>query len=127
MKQFVFAYGTLRTGGGATLSGDLPNFRSLGFATVKGSLFDLGEYPALLLDESGTQVHGEVFEVDEETLDILDEFESTAAYSRLRTTAYVDGEAVDLWVYCPDRSQCVGSPRINSGDWLEYCREKDLK
>ena len=98
----------------------------LGEATVKGTLFDLGDYPGLLLDTSGQTVFGEVYEVDTETLKELDEFEATADYRRFQTTVSVMETSINCWVYCPDPERCEGLPRINSGDWIEYSRSRKL-
>jgi gamma-glutamylcyclotransferase (GGCT)/AIG2-like uncharacterized protein YtfP len=42
-------------------------------AKVSGSLYDLGPYPGLGLNESKSVVVGEVYEVDDETLNKLDD------------------------------------------------------
>ena len=50
-----------------------PEAKFIGQAKVRGCLYDLGEYPCLLLDEAGSSVLGEVYEIDDEILRQLDE------------------------------------------------------
>ncbi len=90
----IFVYGTLRRGGGADAF--LAACRFLRAATVRGTLYDLGDYPALTLDGSD-QVHGEIWSCTPETLMILDSYEGVAEglFERLRVA--VDDEQV--WTY----------------------------
>ncbi|PYS79511.1 MAG: hypothetical protein DMF70_12915 [Acidobacteria bacterium] len=67
-KHLVFVYGTLRRGSARAMSIRFPGSRFVADAKVSGSLYDLGAYPGLLLDESNSMVIGEVYEVDNETL-----------------------------------------------------------
>jgi gamma-glutamylcyclotransferase (GGCT)/AIG2-like uncharacterized protein YtfP len=75
-SERIFLYGTLRRGGGADhlLRGCTP----LGPATVRGRLYDLGTYPALVLDPAGHPVHGEVWECPAQLVGELDRYEGTA-------------------------------------------------
>ncbi len=68
-KHLVFVYGTLRRGSVRAMSIRFPRSRFVADAKVSGSLYDLGTYPGLLLDDSNSLVIGEVYEVDDETLD----------------------------------------------------------
>jgi len=77
-KHLVFVYGTLRRGGARAMSIRFPNSKFIADAKVSGSLYDLGAYPGLLLNESNSLVIGEVYEVDDETLNKLDDFEASS-------------------------------------------------
>ena len=81
-KHLVFVYGTLRSGGVGAMSIRFPNSEFIADAKVSGSLYDLGAYPGLLLNESNSAVIGEVYEVDDETLNELDDFEASTNYCR---------------------------------------------
>ncbi len=67
-KHLVFVYGTLRRGGARAMSIRFPNSKFIADAKVSGSLYDLGAYPGLLVNESNSLVIGEVYEVDDEIL-----------------------------------------------------------
>ena len=74
----VFVYGTLKRGD--CRHRFMAGSQFLGLATtVPGyRLFHLGEYPAMVEDSSGGQIEGEVFEVSDATLRLLDEVEGVA-------------------------------------------------
>jgi gamma-glutamylcyclotransferase (GGCT)/AIG2-like uncharacterized protein YtfP len=57
-KHLVFVYGTLRRGGAGGMSARFPDSKFIADAKVSGSLYDLGPYPGLLLDESASLVIG---------------------------------------------------------------------
>jgi gamma-glutamylcyclotransferase (GGCT)/AIG2-like uncharacterized protein YtfP len=81
-KHLVFVYGTLRRGGERAMSIRFPNAKFIAEAKVGGSLYDLGAFPGVLLNESNSLVNGEVFEVDDEILNRLDDFEASSHYWR---------------------------------------------
>lgn len=123
-KHLVFVYGTLRRGGAGAMSVRFPGAKFIADAEVSGSLYDLGAYPGLLLKESGSTVIGEVYEVDEELLDELDEFEASSRYLRRQVEISLGTQRRACWVYEPDTE--FHSPRtlITSGDWVEYAATK---
>lgn len=91
---------------------------------MKGSLYDLGAYPGLLLNESNSLACGEVYEVDDETLEELDEFEASSDYWRKQVEISVGGARRTGWTYEPTAESCSGRPLISSGDWIEYAKTK---
>lgn len=120
----VFAYGTLMTGqsrrswlGAAILEGR---------GRIRGSLYDFGEYPGLVLDDGGW-VSGELYRVPDlaARLPILDREEwcdptdeARSLYVRRRVPVRVgDGPPREAWVYVYHGPPGRG-PRIPSGDWL---------
>ena len=123
-KHLVFVYGTLRRGGARGMAVRFPNAKFVADAKVSGSLYDLGSYPGLLLNESNSLVIGEVYEVDGETLNKLDEFEASSNYWRKQFEVSLSSHRIPCWVYEPNLE--FYSPRnlITSGDWLEYARTK---
>ena len=121
MPALVFVYGTLLSGEG--------NHDVLGGARCVGhgrtlpvfELRDLGDYPGLL--EGGSQaVLGEVYEVDEETLRVLDDFEDHPRLYRRVTITLADGKDVEAYVLSEE--QAAGSAAIESGSWRERNRTK---
>lgn len=123
-KQLVFVYGSLRRGGANAMERLFPRAEFVGAARARGRLYDLGEYPGLLVDEACAAVVGEVYEVDEETVRELDEFEATADYVRRLIAVSFEDRAESCWVYEPPTEVCRRCELIASGDWIEYARAK---
>ncbi len=120
--HFVFVYGTLRRGGIRAMPQIFPGSKFVGTANVGGRLYDFGEYPGLMLDASSSMVTGEVYEIDDETLNSLDEIEAPARYLRKQVEIDVDDRKVTSWIYEPDPAFYSLSTVIESGDWIEYAR-----
>jgi gamma-glutamylcyclotransferase (GGCT)/AIG2-like uncharacterized protein YtfP len=123
-KHLVFVYGTLRQGGVRAMPELFVEAKFVGRGKVRGRLYDLGEYPCLLVDEAGSLVLGEVYEIDDEILQQLDEIEATADYQRQRTEVALDGQSMTCWVYAPEGEAYPRRRLINSGDWIEYAKTK---
>jgi len=101
-----------------------PNSKFVAEATVSGSLYDLGAYPGLLLDEAKAPVIGEVYEVDDETLKKLDEFEASSNYDRKQVEISFGGDSRTGSTYEPNPDFYSLNKLITSGDWIEYARTK---
>lgn len=123
-KHLVFVYGTLRRGGGRAMSLRFPGAKFIAGAKVSGSLYDLGAYPGLLVNESNSPVVGEVYEVDDEILNQLDDFEASSNYLRKQVEISVERERRIAWTYEPDPEFYSLRTLITSGDWVEYARTK---
>lgn len=131
----LFLYGSLRRG--LDQHRALRLDRVLHFVrteTVLGSLYDLGDYPGLVLDPAGRPVHGDAFRIAEASvLPALDVYEGYnpndtgpfhepsgrgSLYLR-RVITLSGGETA--WVY-----ELNGVPRgartILHGDWLRHIR-----
>jgi gamma-glutamylcyclotransferase (GGCT)/AIG2-like uncharacterized protein YtfP len=123
-KHLVFVYGTLRRGGSRPMSIAFPNSKFIADGKVRGSLYDLGAYPGLLGDESNSWVVGEVYEVDDEILSKLDDYEASSNYWRKQVEVSLGTNRRACWIYEPN-PECY-SPRtlITSGDWIEYAKTK---
>lgn len=129
---YLFVYGTLMPDAGSALGRTerarlMREGRHLGTATITAALYDLGAYPALVLDgaEAGI-VHGHVFQLatPAETLAWLDAYEgladgdpAPAEYVRtVRAVSLADGSRVAAWVYAAPRDP-AGRKRIPEGRW----------
>jgi gamma-glutamylcyclotransferase (GGCT)/AIG2-like uncharacterized protein YtfP len=123
-KHLVFVYGTLRRGGAGAMSIRFPNSKFIAAAKVTGSLYDLGAYPGLLLNESNSLVTGEVYEVDDEILNELDDFEASSNYWRKEVEISLDTHRKLCWTYEPNPEFYSLRTLITSGDWLEYAETK---
>lgn len=125
-QHLVFVYGTLRRGGLRAMPEVFPGARFVGGASVRGSLYDLGAHPGLLLGASDSQVAGEAYEVDEEILREMDAIEAADDYRRRRVEVSLGGGRSACWVYVPEQAPEFYSRHtlIASGDWIEYARAK---
>lgn len=127
-NMYLFVYGTLRK----TFSPHAPSAHHrfladaifCGKASIKGHLYSLGNYPAFVLDEnSPTLVKGEIYQINERTLTILDEYEEidsqnpNSEYQRRKLDIVTDhDQALSVWVYLMNQ-QPDGKELIESGDW----------
>jgi len=123
-KHLVFVYGSLRGGSARSMSIRFPEAKFIGDAKVSGSLYDLGPYPGLLLNEANSLVVGEVYEVDDELLKQLDQFEASSNYLRKQVEIRLGAQRRMCWTYEPDPNFYSLDTPIASGDWLEYARTK---
>lgn len=129
MTNKLFVYGTLRK--------DLRNSmfhllaREATFkctARMRGRLYDLGDYPGLVLDGSGGWVHGEVYElkVPGATLPRLDNYEGCGPddpepheFERVVSAVITDDENVlEVWAYIY-KGPTAHQREIKSGDYFE--------
>jgi gamma-glutamylcyclotransferase (GGCT)/AIG2-like uncharacterized protein YtfP len=123
-KHLVFVYGSLRRGCAGAMSLRFPDSKFIANAQVMGSLYDLGAYPGLLLNEANSPVVGEIYEVDDETLKQLDEFEASSNYLRKQVEVSLGSQSSRCWTYEPDPEFYSLREIISSGDWIEYAKTK---
>ncbi len=129
----LFVYGTLMAG--ERNAGQIPEAAVLDRrrARVRGTLIDLGRYPALQLgdadDADDAEVAGELLTLSAAAamalLAGLDVFEGPG-YARHALPVRVDGEAAPVvaWVFV-QVSGSAGGPRIPGGDWRAWRRRRD--
>ncbi|MBK1835528.1 gamma-glutamylcyclotransferase family protein [Roseibacillus ishigakijimensis] len=117
-RETVFVYGALRRG--ASNAWRMNRADYLGPATVRGTLVKVDWYPGLLLTGE-TEIHGEVYEVDGETLAELDEFEgigSNEEYQRVWARVQLaSGREIDCQLYEWQLGQ-EDYEVVANGDWL---------
>ena len=123
-KHLVFVYGTLRRGAAREMSIRFPNSKFISDARVSGSLYDLGAYPGLMLGGATSLVIGEVYEVDDEILNRLDDFEAASDYWRKQVEISFGTERRTGWTYEPNPEVYPLRTLITSGDWIEYAKTK---
>ncbi|MGD8121051.1 gamma-glutamylcyclotransferase family protein [Vibrio sp. TRT 2004] len=113
MQHLVFVYGTLRQGERNHYL--LEDSQYLGKHTTPPiySLYDLGSYPAV--SDGQSAIFGEVYLIDEHTLEQLDSIEDVPVIYRRKQIETTFGLA---WVYIyQDISQL--DVLIASGDWCQ--------
>ena len=128
MKDYLFVCGTLRS---EYVEGEIAavmkRLQTLGAASVRGKLYNLGAYPGAVVDQTAnTSIHGELFELppDETTLQELDKYEDfdpakpeECLFVRRRAKAeLIDGHELEAWIYTYNRDP-KGAPLIEGGKW----------
>lgn len=113
-------YGTLRRGFENRYAQLLDrSAQYLGTARVQGRLYDLGQYPGILLQSGADEwVTGDLFQLrnSEETLAVLDEYEGPE-FERVAAMAVLEGgDRLDCWVY-EYKLEGGEDRRILSGDY----------
>lgn len=116
MLGYLFIYGTLHPDRAPDeIAEAARRLQPFGPAALRGRVYNLGDYPGLVLDPAGGLVQGEVFILpDEPTLAQLDAYEDFRPDDRegslfLRTSATVtmqDGSQLLCWVYVYNAHAC---------------------
>ena len=116
-KHRIFVYGTLRVG--------QPFHHLLGVAPVETTttppiyeLLNLGRYPGLV-EHGQTPIVGEVYEVDRETLEQLDEYEEHPVEYIRTQIKLSDGSLAETYIF---QANAKNYPKILSGDWVNRPR-----
>lgn len=131
--ELLFVYGTLRRGGSNDIARIAPTARFAGMARIRGRLYDLGRYPALLLDATDTGagwVTGELYTIPDIEWPALDALEEPVTpqrpdgeYFKIITTVEADdGAPREVWTYAANPAVLQLDREIVSGDWMAHAR-----
>lgn len=114
MPHALFIYGTLHPNRAPrAIAAAARRLTSIGRATIRARLYNLGQYPGIVLDPAAAPILGELFTVpDDQTLAALDAYEDFRPHDPanslfLREKAVVtldDGSDQSCWVYVYNRS-----------------------
>lgn len=111
MKHSLFVYGTLL---GRLTPSPTP-------ATVRGTMYNLGAFPGVLITEPTTTIQGELHLIDDDELSRLDHYEGVdvGLYSRERVDVTLDGSSTEAWIYTinPIFVKQIGARIIPNGNW----------
>jgi gamma-glutamylcyclotransferase (GGCT)/AIG2-like uncharacterized protein YtfP len=103
MSQYLFAYGTLQQGlAPAEIAPVVEKLRPVGEGFTFGRLYDLGAYPAAILDASSARIiYGTVYELPAaaEVLRRLDAYEGPEYVRIEQLVTLTAGGVVSCWVY----------------------------
>lgn len=132
--DLLFTYGTLRRAAGHAAHRLLADSAELvGNGSVRGRLYDAGEFPALVPDPKGAEVRGEVYRVfgPPGIFARLDQYEGfdpvspdTSEFRRdLVPVAMNDQRTVTAWAYVYQRPLFDLQP-IPHGDYARFLRER---
>ncbi len=124
MLEHLFVYGTLMSGMEAShLLSEIA--RPVGRGHVRGRLYDLGEFPALLPGQPGDIVWGEVYRIlRPAALRQIDRYEGfdprrpSSLYRRQATRVILeDGTSLLAWAYVYNRPLPPNARRLPAGDY----------
>lgn len=112
----LFVYGTLRSG--HSRSDILENSKLIGTGVTRGTLYDLGPFPGTKFNK-GSDVIGEVYEINQEVLNLLDMIEGNGfLFERKLVPVLVNKEYRDCWAY-EFLHEVKEENVIKSGDYLK--------
>ena len=133
--RYVFIYGTLRIGeindiGLAAARHGIRAPRLVGRAAVQGRLYDFGDYPGLVRDDTAGPVRGDVYEIDEALVPVLDKIEGIepgieSLFKSREVVVTVEGRELRCLFYPVDDVSARGRARIAAGDWVSYRLARD--
>jgi len=130
MKNYLFVYGTLANEyAPPEIAETVKHLKYIGEGFVFGRLYDVGEYPAAILDDSKqTKIFGRIYQLPTEPnvlqkLDDYEEFYSLDSpqnlFVRKRTTVFSkSGNKLIGWIYEYNK-KVKPSSLIKSGDYSE--------
>ncbi len=132
----LFVYGSLRSGFHSHAYEYISRFFTLaGDAKVKGKLVDMGAYPAGVPTEEEKYITGELYQIKNMhefswAMGQLDDYEGANAeaeedrlYQRSVTDVHCNDMTLQAWIYWY-HGDTSGRPVIESGDMLQYIRDK---
>jgi gamma-glutamylcyclotransferase (GGCT)/AIG2-like uncharacterized protein YtfP len=133
--RYVFVYGTLRAGeindiGLAAARHGIGAPRLIARAAVAGRLYDFGDCPGLVPDDRAGPVRGDVYEIDDALIPVLDNIEGVqpgvdTLFKSRELTVTIAGRDVPCFFYPVDEASAVGRARIEAGDWISYRLARD--
>jgi gamma-glutamylcyclotransferase (GGCT)/AIG2-like uncharacterized protein YtfP len=128
MSNYLFVYGTLMSEYENPMSAKLRSESTLiGPATIKGSVYNLGTYPALVFD-SKDKVYGEMYQInDDQTWEWLDQYEEVPVlYVRREVKIKCLGEKYWGFVY-EYAGHVYQYDKIESGDFRKIHLESNAR
>ncbi|MFD0767256.1 gamma-glutamylcyclotransferase [Mucilaginibacter lutimaris] len=133
MTDLLFIYGTLLQPGNPFADYLHRNCTVISSGKIRGTLYDIGEYPGLVLNSAATAfVHGTIVRLHHphENLKIIDDYEGVGPgqeqpnlYTREPGTIETDSGLVTAWIYLYNLP-IDGLPIIASGNYLDYKAQK---
>ncbi len=132
----LFVYGSLRSGFRSPAYEYISRFFTfIAEAKVRGILYDLGEYPAAVPSTEDKFIIGELYSITNESefswaIGQLDDYEGVTVeddeeklYYRDLAEVLINDSATSAWMYWYN-GDVSGRPQIESGDVLQYIRDK---
>lgn len=131
MTKYLFLYGTLiqRDPPDKEIARIVKSLHRVGAASVRGRLYDLGDFPGAIVDPSSNRfVRGELLELPDDddilhALDKYEEFDSANPRKSLFVRSKVDikmanGRLVEGWIYVYNKNP-GDAPLIQGGNYAK--------
>ena len=140
--RHVFVYGTLRRDEERDINRLIPTPRWVGNGRIRGLLYDLGNYPGLVVaaGEGSGHIRGEIYAITpvlERLLDAIEEVwpQQTGEYAKVEADVELDATdtvgtpktpllKLRCLVYEIHGLRVQGMLQITSGDWVLHRRER---
>ncbi len=126
--EYLFVYGTLLSHFNNDAIGPVAVLMQYeGKGKLKGKIFDLGAYPALITSaDEKNDVQGEVYQLAliEKVFAALDEYEGDEYRRELLKVQLEGGKEIKCWVYVYEPELDKNVIQIIGGDYLAYIRNK---
>ena len=122
--RHVFVYGTLRQGDDNDITKLTPAPCFVGTGSVAGVMYDLGDYPGVVLtDAPQDNIVGEVYAIASELETVLDDIEMIYPqqrddYCKRMVIVRVGVRQLSCLFYEINPQYTTGKPVIASGDWV---------
>ena len=133
----LFVYGSLRSGFRNPAYEYLARyFHLISEGTVKGKLYDMGQYAAAISTAEERFIHGELYEINDPmefdwAIAQLDDYEGINVeagerplFKREVANIYRDENETVAWIYWFN-GETEGYPVIMSGDMMQYLQQKN--
>ncbi|MCC8410080.1 gamma-glutamylcyclotransferase [Mucilaginibacter sp. UR6-1] len=126
--NLLFVYGTLLITNNTFGAYLQSHCRLLTKGRVKGILYDAGEYPGAIINNSGNYIYGHIYSINkpDNVLPILDDYEGISIneplpheYLRLLIPVETDAGMINCWMYVYNWP-VDGLKVIDGGDYLVY-------
>lgn len=99
-QHMVFVYGTLRRSHGNHQLLESAHYYGVGTTLHNYSMYITGGYPYVAGTEARYPIVGELYGIDDETLEKLDKMEGHPHYyTRKKIPVTIDGKQYDAWMY----------------------------
>ena len=122
--KHVAVYGTLRKGFHNNYLMGNSRFIDTAKSDFWGTMYSNGGFPILSLDEPGSKIVAEIYEIEnEEVFSDLDSLEGYPYwYNRTIKPFNINGEVIHAWIY--HQENITGLEEVESGDWKAFKEKK---
>ncbi|MFT3902258.1 MAG: gamma-glutamylcyclotransferase family protein [Niabella sp.] len=131
---YLFVYGSLMSGFRSHAYEYISSyFTFVGEATVQGTIYDMGDFPAARPTDTGRLIKGELYRINSPAefayaMAQLDDYEGLHPedgeeiyFEREISSVFINGEALPAWVYWYNR-EIYDKPVVESGDLRDYLK-----
>jgi len=137
MKDYLFVYGTLRKNYDLKLKNRVKDdLEYVGKAKVGASLYDIGRYPGAVRSNTGQEVIGDVFLLNDpdKVFRVLDKYEGYHQEDKTNNSEFIrkrnlvklnSGKNVNAWVYWYNFGP-QNKTKIRQKDYLNYLKNKSI-